>query len=284
MNNNEYVKLNKEIIKNVVLPLYLKIDTELVEVLDIEKNKNFINNFINNQDDSIFYVKKRDLQLLIRDYSEKLKRTSDLKERTKIIASSGQMMFQNIISQNFSDESIENGFSLVLETVNGDKEVLTESLRVLLSEKDVGSTTLLRSIFCYMIAQSLDWKMNKNYQNLVISSILADIGNILNQAKPHPLNSLPYLGKFAQNNDIHQIVLHHHENLDGSGPLGLTKFKIHPLAKILRSADELTNVCRMTKTLPEALYVCLNYKKNVFDKDPLEKLFVHLKTFLKLKI
>lgn len=185
-------------------------------------------------------------------------------------------MFENIKMQNLSENSITDGFLLVKQTiVSNDKDHLAEIIKNLSSNKSIGVQSLVRSMICYMIAQSLQWQRDKNYQNLIISSILADIGNILSPDEVHPKNSLNHLGPFEANSDIRGIIAHHHENFDGSGPLGLTRHKIHPLAKLLRVADELA--LHSHHSLSHGILYAINEEKNLYEKEPVYKLYESLK-------
>lgn len=273
----ELVPLNKKLLNNLSFPVFLKTGDDFSEILDISKNKDFISVFLSDDDDNNpFYIRKKDLFLLVRDFKEKIQ-TAIPEEKIKLISLAGDLINSNIVAQNFSEDSISSGFNLVLDTVNGDKEFLFKSINILSKNNDIGSKTFLRSIICLLIAQALDWKMTKNYQNLIISSLLADMGDVLSPNECHPQNSINYLGEFKKNQDIYQIIMHHHENLDGSGPLGLTRYKIHPLGKILRVADEIV-IQSQSKTLSDGIFVCLSFNKNLIDKDPIDRLLLYLKS------
>jgi HD-GYP domain-containing protein (c-di-GMP phosphodiesterase class II) len=91
----------------------------------------------------------------------------------------------------------------------------------------------------------------------------------------HPRNSLKYIGPYANNSDVIKIVEHHHENFDGSGPLGLVKKDIHPLSKILRVADAIIE--KSNNSLLEGIQEALREDKNLYDKDCIESLLNHFK-------
>ena len=41
--------------------------------------------------------------------------------------------------------------------------------------------------------------------------------------------------------DVENAILHHHEYVDGSGPLGIQRNQIHPIGHLIRIADEITS-------------------------------------------
>lgn len=270
---NEFLPLKLSMLKNCNLRIYVNMAKKLVYLDEISQDRNFIDEFIlrNKYNDHFFYVKKIDLAEFIRNSSQKIKEAKTVEETISILSSAGELMFENIKMQNFSENSIIDGFLLVKQTVVSDKkDYLEEIIKNLSSNESIGVQSLVRSLICYMFAQSLQWQRDKNYQNLIISSILADIGNILSPNEVHPKNSLNHLGPFDSNSDIRGIIAQHHENFDGSGPLGLTKHKIHPLAKLLRVADELT--LHSQNSLSHGIFHVINEEKNLYEKEPVYKL------------
>jgi predicted hydrolase (HD superfamily) len=73
-----------------------------------------------------------------------------------------------------------------------------------------------------------------------LASLFCDIGEEI----PNPKNilhselSVEMLHKYNISEDILQAILHHHEYDDGTGPLRVTRFKIHSIAKIIRVVEE----------------------------------------------
>lgn len=110
------------------------------------------------------------------------------------------------------------------------------------------------AIFCCIIAKELGF--NKDVIDCIkVGSLLHDIGklaipyNILNKAgkltqsewniiRGHPQHGLDLLGNINLPPVVHELIIHHHERLDGSGyPHGLTKDKITPEVRILSVCD-----------------------------------------------
>lgn len=278
MEQNDFIPLKLNMLQNSNLRIYVKMAKNLVFLDDINKDKKFIEEFIlrNKEDEDFFYVKKVDLAEFIKNSSQKIKEAKNAEEASMLLTSAGELMFENIKMQNLSESSITDGFLLVKQTVVGDqKNHLVEIIKNMASNKNIGVQSLVRSMVCYMMAQSLQWQRDKNYQHLIIGSILADIGNVLSPNEPHPKNSLNHLGPFKENSDIYSIISHHHENFDGSGPLGLTRHKIHPLGKLLRVADELA--LHSQHSLSHGILHVINQEKNLYDKESVYRLYDSLK-------
>ena len=283
--SQDFVPLKLSMLQNSNLKIYIKMAQNIVPLEQINSDKNFIKEFVfrNKDNDNFFFVKKTDLATFLKGASAQIKKAKTIEDCVTILSAAGEVMFDNLKMNNLSETSLQEGFELIQSTVNGDsKQFISAIIQKLSSNKSIGVQSLVRSLVCFLLAQSLGWQREKNYQNLIIGSILADIGNSFNSEIIHPNNSIAHLGPYANNSDISSIVLHHHENFDGSGPLGLTRHKIHPLAKLLRIADKIS--LHSNDSLCHGITFCLAEQRNLYEKEPIFKLLDYMKNKKLLKV
>jgi hypothetical protein len=98
---------------------------------------------------------------------------------------------------------------------------------------------LIRTFLTKLLCIRLKFTSESTLYKITVASLLCDIGLYVNpENKFHGQASIDGLTNLKISSDIEQIILHHHENNDGTGPLKMTRHKIHPLAKVLRVCDE----------------------------------------------
>lgn len=280
MNSPEnFVPLKLTMLKNSNLQVYVKMASNIIPLHEMNQDKKFLEEFLfrNKDNDNFFFVRKKDLADFIKNASSRIKECKSLNDCVVALSIVGELMFENMKASELSESSINDGFDLIKYTVNSENQrpLLNDIIKNLSVNPNIGVQSLSRSIVCFLIAQALGWQREKNYQHLIISSILADIGNVLSPDEPHPKNSLKHLGPYISNPDIHAIVSHHHENFDGSGPLNMSRNHIHPLAKLLRVADEIS--LNSSKSLHNGILSAMNEQRNLFEKEPIFKLLEYMK-------
>lgn len=132
---------------------------------------------------------------------------------------------------------------------------------------DVYKQSLGMSIYSVLIASKMGLNDPKIKFRLSIAGLFSDMG--LKQCPPELIEKSRILYNFKEQaeyirhtdysvdvlkgvdglpEEILQVISQHHENLDGSGfPRRITKHQIHPLAKILRVAEEFCYMTLRTK-------------------------------------
>jgi HD-GYP domain-containing protein (c-di-GMP phosphodiesterase class II) len=101
--------------------------------------------------------------------------------------------------------------------------------------------TFLAKLLCHKLQYTSEATLYK----ITLASLLCDVGlydktGVL--GTKHQEKSVQILKFLKIPGDVDQIILHHHEYNDGSGPLKVTRHKIHPLAKVIRVTDEFTEI------------------------------------------
>lgn len=136
-------------------------------------------------------------------------------------------------------------------------------------DQDLYKHSLAMSIYSVLIAKNLDWEAEGTIFKLSLGALFADIGirgidpEILKKAntwlseeeskeyEKHPLLGAEIMRNSVDSQDILDIVAQHHENLDGTGyPKKLTRYAIHPMAKIVRVAHEFCEQALKTESNP----------------------------------
>lgn len=104
---------------------------------------------------------------------------------------------------------------------------------------------VMKTILCKALAVKIGWKSDMILKKLFIASFFCDLGELIPNEEGDPYDnhqkkSIAFLEKYGKlSEDVRQAILHHHEYNDGSGPYGLVKHSIHPMARIIRVVDEL---------------------------------------------
>jgi len=118
------------------------------------------------------------------------------------------------------------------------------------------------SIYSTLLAKKMSWTTEKTRNLLAVAGFLHDIGkkNLPQELKEknfedftesdtqlwenHVIYGVEELTKLESvQKEILQIVMQHHEYLDGTGyPFGLTNVHLYPLAKVVTLVDTFTNL------------------------------------------
>ena len=193
--------------------------------------------------------------------------------KMKFLSKTSDLILNQIVSEGVTPEMflsskqvLDSSMAIVMEDDN------LSSMLNALNDLDENSYrhSLAMSIYSVLIAKQLTWETENTIFKISLGALFADIGTKtfspeliaksrvwldgedLELYKTHPT-----LGaKIIQGNkDIHQdivdIVAQHHENGDGSGyPYQLSRHAIHPLAKLVRLADEFSELVLKTESNP----------------------------------
>lgn len=132
------------------------------------------------------------------------------------------------------------------------------------------SHAFLVVFFASMTCRHLDWLARSTTQKIALGAMLHDIGKMkidplisalnswdmnehqLEEYRKHPELGVEIIGKtkFATT-EIKQIILQHHETMDGEGfPGKITGNKIYPLAHIVGFVDKIANIMAKERLSP----------------------------------
>lgn len=225
----------------------------------------------------VIYSKKEDY----RKYLEKMTQSSlninkmNIPKEVKIrfLAKTSDLIFDQIVSEGVSREMFHSSKQVLdssMELIMEDDNVF--NLLKSLNDLDENSYrhSLGMAMYSVLIAKQLTWETENTIFKLSLGALFADIGlktlpkNIIDNSKiwidgpdlelykKHPIFGANLL---KQGKDIHQdiidIVEQHHENCDGTGyPKQLSRTTIHPLAKLVRVADEFCEYALKTQSNP----------------------------------
>lgn len=212
------------------------------------------------------YLKKEDFKKYVNIHIQKLDnlhKNSDFskKEKTMLLEKTSQIILEQVYVEgidpdnfHYSKQIVESSMELIM-----DNSTLFELINVLnTTNEGQYRHALSMSIYSVLMAKELEWFSPQNKAKLGISAILADIGlkqiNPEILKKPRILMDFKEVAEYQQHaqfsadmlrsikgipNDILQIILQHHENHDGTGfPSKSRRDDIHPMARVLRIADE----------------------------------------------
>jgi HD-GYP domain-containing protein (c-di-GMP phosphodiesterase class II) len=178
--------------------------------------------------------------------------------RARRVLMTFKSLYTCIEKQGASKEIIELLKSLSIETLKALKNEKNNIVffQELMKDDSVLKYTMARTAFSVLISEELGWKSAQTLSKISIGSFLADLGlgNQLDLGtrtieqmtdsewmffSDHTRRSVDLLSnKKDISSEMLQAVLHHHENCDGSGLLGMTKQYTYPLGSIIRVADE----------------------------------------------
>ncbi|MCB9091523.1 MAG: HD domain-containing protein [Halobacteriovoraceae bacterium] len=237
-----------------------------------------LDKYINEKNVEFFYFKKEDRILYINFMNKLLSKVTN----TEKISQKSQASLTKTLTDKYINEVFTGGMNprvveegkAICENIHGllarsdDMKKLLDTF--LEMEIDEEGQSFLVSFFSIAIGKELNWVTERSVQTLGMGGMLHDIGkiklpdNIRNKKfsemtdeekeiyKTHPqlgvelLQDFPFLPE-----PVRQIVLQHHERLDGSGyPHRLTGMKIFPMAKVIAIADEFVNQLVETKMSP----------------------------------
>lgn len=193
--------------------------------------------------------------------------------KMKFLAKTSDLIMEKIITDGVSSEMFHASKQVLdasMESIMQDDSVF--SLLSTLNDLDPNSYrhSLGMAMYSVLIAKQMEWESENTIFKISLGALFADIGlktfppEILKKAqvwidgadlelyKTHPAVGAALL---RVNKDIHQdiidIVMQHHENCDGTGyPQKLHRMAIHPLAKIVRVADEFCEIGLKTEANP----------------------------------
>lgn len=145
---------------------------------------------------------------------------------------------------------------------------LKELISLLVQGKKIHKS-LFNSFFTKLMMANMKWEFSNNVEKVILASFFSTIPEICNQ--------IPDSCKNILSDDILKIIAHSHENQDGSGPLKVKKFYIHPLSKPIRVASEfypffvkkdiLQGVNHLKSLTPSILdTACVNSVLSIFKK------------------
>jgi putative nucleotidyltransferase with HDIG domain len=182
-------------------------------------------------------------------------------QKLKLYKHTSEILIQQIFVEGLDPALCENVEMMVENTLatvceNGD---LTELLMTLQSDGDrLYSHSLGVAVYSCMIAQKIGWTSAPNQYKLMLAGLFHDIG--LKEISPdlHHKPRVKMTREEVQSFETHctrgrdillamdgfpadlaQIVFQHHETQSGTGyPMQIYGSKIHPLARLIRLADE----------------------------------------------
>ena len=100
---------------------------------------------------------------------------------------------------------------------------------------------LLKTVLCKAVAKKMGWKSGPFLHKLFLATLFCDLGEEIKNPNNvfHAELSVKELRKTKKvTEDVLQAILHHHEYNDTSGPLKVSRYYIHPLAKVIRVVEE----------------------------------------------
>lgn len=204
-------------------------------------------------DERIFYIN------YINTMIEKSCKDKSLEQKLDLIGGASQKYLEEIQVQGLNPLIYEEGVRLANNTL----EILSNMSSInsaleKLSKENI-SHQFLATIYAVSIAKNIDWAGKKTLENILMGCLIHDIGLVrlkchqknpnfkvselskseLEEYKSHPSLGYELLKTMSHIPEaVKQIVLQHHENIDGSGyPNGLSSQKIYPLAKIVNLAN-----------------------------------------------
>lgn len=254
--------------KDIIFPIFLKLsDSKYIRIAhvggDISSEK--IVEF-QKKEIKFLYLRREDFKEYISFASKAAKEVIENKnlpaDRKAIVLRHSSEVILEFGFQQYVDKNI---FELAKLNVEQSLSVLTDNIELLdLIESLTSHSTALYAhsmgvaLVASLTGRAVGWESSPLFFRLVSSAIFHDLGKRdfpvelqnkhesqmneqeLERWKEHPRLGADYLSKVDDlPAEILQIILHHHELSDGSGfPKGLTSPKIHPVAKVIATADE----------------------------------------------
>lgn len=213
-----------------------------------------------------FYVMSTDfykysgLNLRISKATAKTDQISN-EQKLKVFSKAGQILMQQVFISGLEKELCADADVLLQNTlrITADSPDLLEMFVQMQSQGDaIFAHSVGVSVYAGMIGKKLGWKSAQTQYKLAMAGLFHNIGmkeipqELLEKPRvkmtaaeikiieSHPARGRDLLLSMPEfPSDLAQIVYQHHENQAGTGyPLGIGGIKIHPLAKVLRVADE----------------------------------------------
>jgi response regulator RpfG family c-di-GMP phosphodiesterase len=179
--------------------------------------------------------------------------------KVKILKHAQEILVKNVFLEGLDREKIENSSAIIRSTLTvlGSDGHIFELLENINDMTDhVYAHSMGVSVYSVLIAQGMGWHSAPVLFKLSLGGLLHEIGTkeisreILDKPRHEltaqqvaELETHTFRGKEILSNisavpgDVVQIVLQHHENCYGKGPLKLKAAAIHPLAKVVALAD-----------------------------------------------
>ena len=186
------------------------------------------------EDDYIRYA-----QIIISEFSDK--KNVSLSAITMAIESSFLLLERN----GFNQESFTmiNSLTTQFLKLSYNKQLKNQFQLIVASPR--AKEFVMKTMLCKSLAEKIGWKSELILKKLFVASFFCDLGELIPNDENDPYDnhqkkSIEFLEKYGKvSEDVRQAILHHHEYNDGSGPYGLVKHSIHPMARIIRVVDEL---------------------------------------------
>lgn len=232
-------------------------------------NKEFLER-LKNKGVSRLFLKRADYKKLIAINAYSQNKGIEGKERLQWISSTTQTLLDDVYHDEVNLETFFAAKQVVESTLDlcADNNMMFELIKALNElSSDIYKQALGMSVYSVLIASKMGMNDPKIKFRLSMAGLFADMG--MKQINPELLDKSRILYNFKEQaeyirhpdyavdilrgidglpEEILQVISQHHENLDGSGfPRRITKNQIHPLAKILRVADEFCFLTLRTK-------------------------------------
>ena len=253
LNNQKYIKINKA---------GDPVNEDLLKKLQ----KNNIDKIFLRKDDYKKYV-----SLNIEKISSIKEENPELREEKMdfLVTTSGLIM-DNVLVEGIDKDFFMMGKQVTDTAIDliADNDYMYQLLHSLnKTNEDLFRHSLGMSVYSVLMAKALGWTAPSTHFKLSIASLYADIS--LRQmdpqllAKPKMLYSHLEMREYQEHcvksaeivrsldgipDDVYQIILNSHENMDGTGfPGRLNGRVIHPLSKLVRVADEFCSLVLKSK-------------------------------------
>ena len=280
------VKINEFIsCKNVLFNIYIRIrDGKYIKILHEGDSfsKERFDKYRNDKKVEYLYFLSTDRRKYIRYANhiglKLIKNTKVAPEvKMKMIKNSTEKMIEDLYSEGIKPVAMDQAKQVcnnIYEMVSTEKNLF----KLLRSYQDFDpsaySHSYLVSLFGSMIIKQFDWESKLTLETLCLGAFFHDIGKMklpkeLLELRPIDMTDEQYelyqthptigaemiMGNRMVSPSVVQIVLQHHESVDGTGfPSGLKQSKISTLAKIIKLANDFSRMVQEREALP---VVCL---------------------------
>lgn len=297
--------------KNVLFDVYIKLgsskflkilhtgDTFTRERLDKYKSSKGITHLYISTDDRQKFINWNNVVASMTVGNDKVsaeKKVSHMKSLT-------DKFVEEIYTEGLKPQMVEQGKLLsqnTMQMIEKEKN-LYKVLRTLQDmDPNAYSHSYMVSLFSSMVVKQFEWQSMATIESITLASMLHDIGKVklpkelLTKTyfemtpeeivlwKEHPKYSAEYLENNRQiNQSVKQIVIQHHEMIDGSGfPFGLRDSNMLTLSKIVSFVNDFINIITYEKITPvEGLRKVLSdstlsIKYNPFVLENFSKVFI----------
>lgn len=206
-------------------------------------------------------------------------------------------------------ELAKNNIEMVIKLYASEHKTLSVFEQMMNADSDLYEHSVHVSMIATMIARSLGWSSVQKLFMVSTAGLLHDVGK--QSMDPDLVKKIPEemteeeFEEYQKHSEIgavfvksiesfpegiDQIILHHHERMDGSGfPNGYGRVKIHPVAKIIALADEFchewADMIKDPKRAlsPRRIMEKLEERRSMFEGDHMRALNLAVSEELKLK-